>query len=93
MFDRDCESRDPETRDLGEPALSPPRAGGRLRAYLRRLLTNWVADDPDPTYSTLDRCDGLGETPVGSPVPVSPEVSEHSSWAGRAVGGVRHAGV
>lgn len=28
-------------------------------AYLRRLLTQWVADDPHPTPSQLDRWDGV----------------------------------
>jgi hypothetical protein len=29
------------------------------REYLRRFLTLWVAEEPDPVYSWLDRCDGL----------------------------------
>lgn len=33
----------------------------RCWVYLRRFLTLWVAEDPDPVYSWLDSCDGLGE--------------------------------
>lgn len=33
---------------------------GSLAAYLRRFFTSWVAADPDPQYSGLDRADGLG---------------------------------
>ena len=28
-------------------------------SYLRRFFTQWVAVDPNPTYSTLDHKDGL----------------------------------
>jgi len=27
-------------------------------AYLKRFLTQWVAADPSPTYSSLDQMDG-----------------------------------
>ena len=30
----------------------------RVIAYLRRLVACWVAADPDPRYSRLDRWDG-----------------------------------
>lgn len=30
-----------------------------VRAYVRRFFTSWVAEDPEPTYSTLDRADKL----------------------------------
>lgn len=33
----------------------------RSWVYLRRFLTSWVAEDPDPVYSRLDSCDGLGD--------------------------------
>ncbi len=35
-----------------------PRKRSRVRAYLKRFRTQWVADDPEPTYSALDRADG-----------------------------------
>ncbi len=70
---------------------------GPVRAYLHRFFTCWVAEDPDPGYSGLDRCDGLGEVPdpVCEPrifVPESAEVAEYvpggersrSSVGGRA---------
>jgi hypothetical protein len=58
----------------------PEERRGRFRAYLRRFFTSWVADDPDPTYSSLDRSDGLGQVPdpVSEPrvqLPESPEVA------------------
>lgn len=49
---------EPENR-AGRPDPTP----GRVRAYLHRFFTSWVADDPEPTYSTLDRADGLGQVP------------------------------
>jgi len=45
------------------PRGRPPVAGQqerRTRTYLERFFTSWVTDDPEPTYSELDRCDGLG---------------------------------
>lgn len=52
--------------------------GGRVRAYLRRFFTSWVAEDPTPEYSTLDRADGLGlvPDPVCTPRLVLPESAE-----------------
>ena len=52
----------------------------RVRAYLRRFFTSWVAEDPEPEYSKLDRADGLDlvPDPVCTPrlrVPESPEVA------------------
>ena len=44
--------------------------------YIRHLLTSWVAVDPDPQYSRLDRldirCGEIGEDPreVEIPEPV-----------------------
>ena len=42
------------------PACVTARPGrlARLAQYLRRFFTSWVADDPEPTASTLDRWDG-----------------------------------
>ena len=68
---------------------------GPVRAYLHRFFTSWVAEDPEPTYSTLDRSDGLGQVPdpVCEPrvaVPESVEVAEHDQGADRtrsSVGG------
>lgn len=59
----------------------PPTRGERARAYLRRFFTSWVAEDPDPTYSPLDRADGLDQDPdpVATPrhqLPESDEVHE-----------------
>lgn len=56
---------------------------GPVRAYLRRFFTSWVAEDPEPTYSSLDLEDGLGQPrdPVcrpRTPVPESPEVAGHA---------------
>ena len=74
-------------------------AGGRgpVRSYLHRFFTSWVAEDPDPGYSKLDECDGLGQVPdpvcqPRVPVPESVEVAQHvpgtdrtrSSVGGRA---------
>lgn len=52
--------------------------GGRVRAYLRRFFTSWVAEDPTPAYSKLDRADGLGlvPDPVCTPRLVLPESAE-----------------
>lgn len=44
-----------------------------LRGYFRRLLTQWVATDPDPQYSTLDGRDGLR---IGDLVEEQEEVHE-----------------
>jgi hypothetical protein len=80
-----------------EPVDQAGRPAGRgpVRAYLRRFFTSWVAEDPDPGYSVMDRRDGLGEVPdpVCEPkvqVPESVEVAEHVAGAdrtGRTVGG------
>jgi hypothetical protein len=69
--------RESESRTGG-----PEERPGRLRAYLSRFFTSWVAEDPDPTYSSLDRSDGLGQVPdpVCEPrvqLPESPEVAQH----------------
>lgn len=45
-----------------------------LRAVLRRWKAGWIADDPWPEYSRLDRLDGL-ERPQ---IPESTEVEEHA---------------
>ena len=82
--------REPVVR-AGRPADGP----GPVRSYLRRFFTCWVAEDPDPCYSTMDRCDGLGEVPdpVCEPrvvVPESAEVAEHvpgTDWTRSSVGG------
>ena len=52
--------------------------GARVRAYLHRFFTSWVADDPMPQYSTLDRADGLGMVPdpVCTPRTPLPESAE-----------------
>ena len=57
--------------------------GERARAYLRRFFTSWVAEDPRPEYSTLDRADGLGLVPdpvctPRAPLPESAEVAAQS---------------
>lgn len=59
----------------------PATRGERVRAYLRRFFTSWVADDPTPEYSTLDRADGLGMVPdpVCTPRTVLPESAEVSA--------------
>lgn len=69
-----------------EPVHRDERAArtARVRAYLRRFFTSWVAEDPDPTYSALDRSDGLGQVPdpicqPRTPVAESAEVSAHAS--------------
>lgn len=36
----------------------PP--GWRCARYIPRFLSLWVAEEVDPVYSWLDRCDGLG---------------------------------
>lgn len=74
---------EPEARAIG-----PKRRPGRVRAYLHRFFTSWVADDPDPTYSSLDRADGIGQVPdpVSQPrvqLPESPEVAHHASTGAR----------
>lgn len=52
--------------------------GSRVRAYLRRFFTCWVTDDPQPTYSALDRADGVDQSPdpVTTPRRQRPESSE-----------------
>ena len=81
-----------------EPVDRPDGPAGRrgpVRSYLHRFFTCWVSEDPDPGYSRLDRCDGLGEVPdpVCGPrvfVPESAEVAEHLPATERtrsAVGG------
>ena len=81
-------------REPKDPAVDPTRRRGRLRAYLHRFVTSWVAEDPEPSYSQLDRRDGLGEEPAPSQadqaVPESEEVAEHVPGLDRtrrAVGG------
>ncbi|GAA3709912.1 hypothetical protein GCM10022204_30280 [Microlunatus aurantiacus] len=69
----------PEPEGRASRPISPR---GPVRAYLHRFFTSWVAEDPDPTYSRLDRCDGIGQVPdpVTEPavaVPESVEVAEH----------------
>lgn len=64
----------------------PNARSARVRAYLRRFFTCWVAEDPDPAYSALDRSDGLAQVPdpVCTPrvqVPESWEVAAHISSA------------
>lgn len=51
-------------REPEPPTADRPARPGRVRAYLRRFFTSWVAEDPDPSYSSLDRADGLGCPPV-----------------------------
>jgi hypothetical protein len=74
--------REPEDRTVG-----PIGRRARLRGYLRRFFTSWVAEDPEPCYSQLDRRDGLGEEPTpcpaDHPVPESEEVAEHVPGADR----------
>lgn len=70
--------RDAESRTDG-----PTEHRGRLRAYLTRFFTSWVAEDPEPTYSSLDLADGLDQDPdpVTHPrvqLPESPEVSRQA---------------
>ena len=66
-----------------EPTGQPGSPGpGRVRAYLTRFFTCWVAEDPTPTYSSLDLADGLGQEsdPICQPrvqIPESLEVSGH----------------
>ena len=60
------ETCDVQTRARGPGA--PSRRRGPLHAYLHRFFTCWVAEDPDPAYSALDRSDGLGQVP-GSCLP------------------------
>lgn len=69
-------------REPADRADGPDQHRGRVRSYLRRFFTSWVAEDPDPTYSSLDRSDGLGQVPdpVCQPkvqLPESSEVTEH----------------
>jgi hypothetical protein len=33
----------------------------RAKLYVKRFLTEWIAPDPDPGYSNLDKDDGLGQ--------------------------------
>lgn len=70
--------RDAESRTDG-----PIEHRGRLRAYLTRFFTSWVAEDPEPTYSSLDLADGLDQDPdpVTHPraqLPESPEVAHQT---------------
>jgi hypothetical protein len=75
-----------------EPVNRAGRPGGHrgpVRAYLHRFFTCWVAEDPDPRYSAMDRSDGLGEVPdpVCEPkifVPESAEVAEQEPGAERS---------
>ena len=51
------------------PVASPGRLHSRrCPAYLRRFLTLWVAEEPDPVYSWLDRSEGLGQVEIGTRV-------------------------
>ena len=73
-------------REPEPPTEGPEERPGRLRAYLHRFFTSWVAEDPEPTYSKLDRSDGLGEVPdpvcePGVELPESPEVNQQASQA------------
>lgn len=66
--------------------------GARVRAYVHRFFTCWVAEDPQPTYSALDLDDGLGQVPdpVCQPrvqVPESAEVAGYVFGRGKAVAG------
>lgn len=65
--------REPPPRGDG-----PRTRGQRARAYLRRFFTSWVADDPEPEYSSLDRSDGLDQDPdpVTTPRRQLPESAE-----------------
>jgi len=82
-------------REPVDRVSSPTDRRGPVRAYLHRFFTSWVAEDPDPCYSSLDDCDGLGQVPdpICQPrvvVPESVEVAEHVPGADRtrsAVGG------
>lgn len=82
-------------RESADRAGRPAPRRGPVRAYLHRFFTSWVAEDPEPTYSTLDRSDGLGQVPdpvcePRVPVPESVEVAEHVPGADRtrsSVGG------
>ena len=70
------------------PEIGSTSRGERVRAYLRRFFTSWVAEDPSPEYSKLDRADGLGLVPdpvctPRVPVPESAEVAAHT-WDGAA---------
>lgn len=58
--------------------MSRREPGARVRSYLRRFFTSWVAEDPEPGYSSLDRADGLGQRPdpVCEPVTQLPESAE-----------------
>jgi hypothetical protein len=49
----------PPTAPTGRPQAR------RRSAYLRRFLTLWVAEEPDPRYSWLYRRDGLGRVTDG----------------------------
>lgn len=70
---------EPETR------APEPEGRSRVRAYLHRFFTSWVAEDPDPTYSDLDRSDGLGQVPdpVCTPRVQLPESAEVASETAR----------
>ena len=69
--------------------------GGRVRAYLRRFFTSWVAEDPTPEYSTLDRADGLGQVPdpVCTPRVALPESAEVAAQSHRDDEDVREVAV
>lgn len=77
------------TREPVDRADRPGPRHGRLRTYLHRFFTCWVSEDPDPTYSPLDRSDGLGQEhdPICQPrvqLPESSEVVAHVRSADRA---------
>lgn len=56
-----------------------------LREYFRRLLTQWVATEPDPQYSTLDGRDGLR---IGDLVEEQEEVHEEVETESIEIGAV-----
>jgi hypothetical protein len=77
-----------------EPTGSSGHPSARVRAYLRRFVTCWVAEDPDPVYSPLDHADGLGQVPdpICEPrvqLPESAEVAAYQVHRGRPVVGRR----
>ena len=75
-------------REPVDRVSEPADRRGPVRAYLHRFFTSWVAEDPDPCYSSLDESDGLGQVPdpVCQPrvaVPESVEVADHVPGADR----------
>jgi hypothetical protein len=73
-----------------EPTGQPGNPGaGRVRAYLTRFFTCWVAEDPAPTYSSLDLADGLAQDPdpICQPREQIPESVEVSGYLEGRFGG------